>query len=212
VEISQICLVGQIRNISKQNTNVTYRLDDGTGIAEVKVWIDTDVPTHDEQGKPLPQAKEPLAQDDWVKVWGKLKSFNSKRHVGAFSMKRITDKNEINYHLLEATYVHLYFTKGPLDQANGQANGAQAGAGGDTTMQDAGEAGNRGLPRMGLHAQKVYNALLDTPQGHEGLHVQQIAAASGLTVPDVLKGGDELMGSAVIFTTLDDNTWALMND
>ena len=40
--ISQITFVGQIRTISTQATNITYKLDDGTGLIEVKQWIDSD--------------------------------------------------------------------------------------------------------------------------------------------------------------------------
>lgn len=195
---------------------MTYRLDDGTGTVEVKVWNDTDAPTHDEQGHPLPQAREPLSDGDWTKVWGKLKNFNNRRYVAAFSMKRVTDKNEINYHLLEATYVHLYFAKGPLDQ-DGRANGAAAANGGqDTAMQDAGDAGggyNRNLPRMSANAQKIYNTLLHTPQGNEGLNIQHIASAVGLPLNAVrLAGEQELMANGLIFTTVDDDTWALLNE
>lgn len=49
----------------------------------------------------------------YVRVIGQLKSFNNKRSINAQVMKKITDFNEIQYHLLEAIYVHLYHTRGP---------------------------------------------------------------------------------------------------
>lgn len=49
-----------------------------------------------------------------MRVMGDLKSFNNRRSVNATSIKAITDFNEIQYHLLETVYVHLYHTRGPV--------------------------------------------------------------------------------------------------
>ncbi len=63
---------------------------------------------------------------------------------------------------------------------------------------------------MTPHARRVYEAIRTTPQHNEGLHVQNIAAATGLTVNDVLKAGDELQSRSIIYSTIDDETWALL--
>ena len=42
--ITQVTLVGKVRAVNPQLTNVTYRLDDGTGVLEVKRWVDPDRP------------------------------------------------------------------------------------------------------------------------------------------------------------------------
>ena len=118
VEVAQLTFVGMVRAISPQTTNITFRLDDGTGVIEVKQWLDAE--RQDDSGSNTPQ----FALDSYIRVWGRLKSFNNKRHVGAFVIKPVTDFNEVNYHLLEATYVHLCLTKGA-------PNGAGAGAKGD---------------------------------------------------------------------------------
>src|SRR5690242_10964131 len=97
----QVTLVGQVRNISQQTTNITYRLDDGTGVVEVKVWIDPEADT---------SHKAPIVENSYVRAWGRLKAFNQKRHLGAHFIRPIQNMNEVNYHLLEATLVHLYFT------------------------------------------------------------------------------------------------------
>ncbi|MCJ1472413.1 replication factor A protein 2 [Lambiella insularis] len=208
VEITQISFVGQIRNISQQTTNMTYKLDDGTGAIEVKQWIDSDAPS---AGAPA------LALGDWARVWGRLKAFNNKRHVGAHVLRRVADKNEIHFHLLEATFVHLYFTRGPPEQfSSAAAGGAGAGAGAYGQQQQQGNGyalGNgaeKALPVMSKAAQRIMQCLRNTEQNHEGLHMAQIAAGTGLEIPEVQKGGDELLLHSLIFTTVDDNTWALL--
>ena len=153
-------------------------------------------------------SKPKLVENEWARVWGRLKAFNNKRHVGAHVIRPIADKMEITYHLLEATYVHLYFVKGPLDQIKaegGDAGGVSYGGGGDT------ETNGRPMPNISQAAKRVYQTLKDSPQNNEGLHVQNIAASVGMNVPDVRKAGDELLSHSMIFTTVDDDTWAVLD-
>ena len=211
----QISFVGQIRNISNQTTNITYKLDDGTGTIEVKQWVDPEASnTMDLDGDGGASSKPKLTTNEWVRVWGRLKTFSNKRHVGAHVIRPITDKMDIMYHLLEATYVHLYFTRGPLDQikqehsggANGNAYGAHDGGGGDSNT-------NRGpMPSVSQTAKRVYQTIKTSPQNNEGLHVQNIAVICGMNVADVMKAGGELLSHSMIYTTVDDNTWALLDD
>jgi replication factor A2 len=145
-----------------------------------------------------------------VRVWGKLKCFNNKRHIGAHFLRPITDFNEISYHLLEATVVHLHFSRGPVP--NGKAattnGGAAATNGGAAT---AGGYSSNLPPGASLAAKKVYNVLQNTPQSNEGLHMQDIATRLQMDMAEVGKGGDELLELGVIYTTVDDNTWAILN-
>ncbi|KAK5689052.1 Replication factor A protein 2 [Elasticomyces elasticus] len=209
-EATQVTFVGQVRNISTQTTNVTYKLDDGTGIIEVKVWIDADA--FNDEADPSNQKPKPVEQG-YARVWGRLKAFNNKRHVGANIIRPIQDFNEIQYHLLEATAVHLHFSRGPVEQvqqSNGgaQSNGAQNGAYGGG-MQQGG--GGKQLPAgTSMAARKVFQAIKTTEQGNEGLHIQHIATAAGLDINEVVKGGGELMDMGMIFTTVDESTWALL--
>jgi replication factor A2 len=202
----QITFVGQIRNISTQTTNITYKVDDGTGIIEVKQWIDGDT----NQDSMDVDSKAKLAEDSYCRVWGRLKAFNNKRHVGAHVIRPITDYNEINYHLLEATAIHLFFSRGPpsANQAPGGKGVATNGAG---IGQEEYTAGGTRLPNMTPIARKVYNAMKESTHSNEGLHCQMIASVLGLSVNDVYKGAEELLGHGVIFTTVDDNTWAILD-
>ena len=207
----KITFVGQIRNISTQTTNITYKLDDGTGSVEVKQWIDADAST-DMDPTGAASAKGKLVENEWARVWGRLKAFNNRRHVGVHVIRPIEHKMDIMYHLLEATYVHLYFTRGGPEQFTN--TGGAAGANGDSYAQQdgAGEMGMNGrvMPNISVSARKVYQVLKTSVQSNEGLHVQNVAAMLGMPVQEVMKAGDELLGHSLIFTTVDDNTWAVL--
>ncbi|KAI5868476.1 replication protein A, subunit RPA32 [Durotheca rogersii] len=200
VDVTQVTFVGMVRQISPQTTNITYRLDDGTGIVEVKQWLDPD--KQDETNDSA------FREEQYVRVWGRLKSFGNKRHVGAHIIKPVTDFNEVNYHLLEATYVHLFFTRGG-------APGAGAGAGGDDGMfVNDGYGGGENADAMRLRnaspkAKKVYE-YLNAHNSEQGVNMHIIARDIGMPVQDVMTAATELLDGGSIYTTLDDETFAVL--
>jgi replication factor A2 len=201
----QVDFVGQVRKLSAQATNTTYVVDDGTGVMDVKQWNDNDLPAEAQKFKPN--------EGDYIHVWGRLKEFSSKRHVGSHVIHPVKDYNEINYHLLHATAVHLYFLRGPIGAPNAikQEGGLGMfvdGYGGDTN--GAGAGGKKLPANTSAIAKKVYTLLQSAPQNNEGLHVNQIATQLSMQLNDVFKAGDELLGDGLIYTTIDDETWAVL--
>lgn len=168
---------------------------------EVKQWVDTDSSTSIEEGG---GHKSKLVENDWARAWGRVKAFGGRRHVGAHVIRSIRDKNEITYHLLEATYVHLYFTRGPPPSDPG----AQAGGAAVYGEPASAMIGGQSMSNVSPAARRVYQAIKSTPQNNEGLHVENIAATIGMNVNEVMKAGDELLSHSLIFTTVDDLTWA----
>ncbi|KAK2763319.1 replication factor A protein 2 [Arachnomyces sp. PD_36] len=224
-DISQLTFVGQVRNISTQTTNITYKIDDGTGEVEVKQWLDEDTAQAigDDMmdiGNNDPKSSKPqqVVLNGYARVFGKMKSFNNKRHVGAHVIRPLMDLNEVHCHLLEATAIHLYFTRGPPPTAGGDANaqGGAAAAGGAAAGAGAGAAagatamGGNVLQGVSPTARKLYQTLANTTQSQDGLHVQHLAADMGLPVADVYKASEELLTNGLIFTTIDENTWAIL--
>ncbi|KAJ4367375.1 Replication factor A protein 2 [Neocucurbitaria cava] len=201
--VSQLTFVGQIRNISAQTTNTTYRLDDGTGSVEVKQWVDSD---RVEQTDPI-RAK--LVEGAYCRAWGKLKAFNDRRSVQAQVMRPVEDMNEVSYHLLEATAVHLYFTRGPPGGANAGAATTNGAAG---QQQAAGSAmyGGFDLSPYSSLARRVFQLLRESPQSNEGVHQHEVAAKLGVDTAEVGKAGDDLLTGGMIYTTVDDQTWAIL--
>ena len=124
-------------------------------------------------------------------------------------IRPIEDMNEISFHMLEATAVHLYFTRGPP----GQAGGAVAnGAGGN--QQQGADGGNYGaydLAGYNQTAKRVFQFLRETKQSNEGVNQYEIASELKIDVADVAKAGDDLLSGGLIYTTIDDQTWAVLD-
>ncbi|KAK5108997.1 hypothetical protein LTR62_007631 [Meristemomyces frigidus] len=207
-ETTQVTFVGQVRAISAQTTNVTYKLDDGTGIIEVKQWVDAEA--FDEQDPSNVKAKP--TEEGYARVWGRLKAFNNKRHVGANIIRPVSDFNEIQYHLLEATVVHLHFSRGPPGDLQNKVIGG-AGANMNGGYDAGGDMGGvKKLPAgTSAGARKVYHTIANTPQSHEGLHVQQIATSTQMEIGEVMRAAEELVGLGALFTTVDEQTWAILD-
>ncbi len=154
-------------------------------------------------------------EGDYARVWGRLKDFNNKRTVGAHIIRKIVDFNEVQYHLLEATAVHLFFTKGPPEQLQAQKTNAQVAPAQMSYGQPGGMGAPSGqytqpLPPLSANARRVLEKLRAFEQNNEGLHYQNLSAELGLTPQDVLKAGDELQTASLIFSTVDDYTWAAL--
>jgi hypothetical protein len=115
-----VFFVGQLINISEQVVSATLRLNDGTGSVEVRTF------SADPHSGPLK-----VLVGEWARVIGSPKSFGGKRFVNAREIQPVQDLNEINYHLLEATAIHLYFTRGPPEQFAQAAGETAVSSGGN---------------------------------------------------------------------------------
>ena len=78
VEISQVTIVGIIRNAEKAATNIVYKIDDMTDAPmDVRQWVDTDDASSENTVVP------PVT---YVKVDGHLRSFQNKKSLVAFKI------------------------------------------------------------------------------------------------------------------------------
>lgn len=53
-----------------------------------------------------------ISNNVYVRIVGIIKTFANKRHIAANHIHVIEDKNEIQFHICEVTYVHLVTTRG----------------------------------------------------------------------------------------------------
>lgn len=124
-------------------------------------------------------------------------------------MRPIEDFNEVNYHLLEATYVHLSLTKGAA-----AGGGQQQGGDGDGMFVDGGygagdaRAVQARLAPCSRNAQAIFKFLLNA--AGEGQHISQVSSFTGLSNKDIMSAAEELLNEGLVFTTEDDETWAIL--
>ncbi|XWS70948.1 hypothetical protein CRYUN_Cryun03dG0094500 [Craigia yunnanensis] len=102
VDVNNISLVGMVSKIDNAVSDCTFRVDDGTGWVECTKWIHEHVDSAE---------VDAISVGMYVRVYGQLKSIQSRRTVQTFSIRPVTDFNEIAYHFIECIYVHLYNTK-----------------------------------------------------------------------------------------------------
>ncbi|KAF8252115.1 replication protein A, subunit RPA32 [Wilcoxina mikolae CBS 423.85] len=208
-DITHITFVGRVRSVAEQSTNITYVLDDGTGVLDVKQWVDADSSNEDGAAQQL--------NGQYVRVLGQLKSFSNKKHVGSHMIRLITDFNEVQYHLLEATAVHLHFTVGVPEQSpHISDSGATRPSvythvrSGDMTMDVAqscysGLGAGQSLPDTLSHnAKVVFGAIKASSDSNEGIHYNVIRVKSQLSEDEVNNAVDELLAHGAAYTTLDE--------
>ena len=208
--------MGTIRDITPQSTNVSYRIEDGTGMIDAKQWVDA------EQGSttsdltycfPLhfPHTHTPLANSEYsrnmyVRVTGQLKSFNSKRHIGVHHIRKITDHNEVIFHLLEATSIHLFNTRGPPDGAKTSQSFSR-----NDTMDEiiqgttSHSTSNPALDHLEPFQRQIMLLVHNAPPTNEGLHVQTIAQNLNMPIAKVMGAVEQLTTDGLLYTTIDDD-------
>ncbi|TMW59213.1 hypothetical protein Poli38472_007358 [Pythium oligandrum] len=120
-EISSIKVVGILNNVSPHSTNVTFQLDDGTGVIEGRMFLHSD----DVDFAEAEMAK--FRDGIYVRAVGSLRTFQDKLSLSCFAVTPVEDFNEITHHFLEVIYVHCYNTKGALQSSTA----TKSAAGGD---------------------------------------------------------------------------------
>ncbi|XP_039024235.1 replication protein A 32 kDa subunit B-like [Hibiscus syriacus] len=102
VDVNNIVLVGKVSKMDNAVSDCTFRVDDGTGWVECTKWVHEHVDSVE---------VDAISVGMYVRVYGQLKSIQSRRTVHTFSIRPVTDYNEITNHFIECIYVHLYNTK-----------------------------------------------------------------------------------------------------
>ncbi|CAO2039774.1 unnamed protein product [Urochloa humidicola] len=102
VEVSTVRLVGRMLNKVERVTDVKFILDDGTGKIDVNRWENESSDTKE---------MADVNDGNYVIVNGGLKGLQGKRHVIAYSVRRVTNFNDITHHFLQCIHVHLELTR-----------------------------------------------------------------------------------------------------
>ncbi|KAI8913897.1 replication protein A, subunit RPA32 [Powellomyces hirtus] len=200
-ELSLCTLIGQIKSINQQSTNITYILHDSTGSIEVKKWIQSDETDYDAA------QRDSCHVGSYVRIFGHLRVFQNKRSLLIFNIRPIAGADEISFHLLEVMYVHRMLIKGmdnsggahaPMDQNSVYAAGNGNGVGG------AEMAVNDKLPP--LH-QQVLNFAKQYTHLDEGAAKSDIVQrlrgqASEATIRDAVQ---DLLNDGMMYTTVDED-------
>ncbi|KAI3471768.1 hypothetical protein Pfo_028421 [Paulownia fortunei] len=102
VDVNNVKLVGMLYEKTERVTDVSFVLDDGTGRIDCHRWVNEAVDTKE---------MELLLNGMYVKVHGHLKGFQGKKQLMVYSVRPVSDYNEIANHFADCMYVHCYNTR-----------------------------------------------------------------------------------------------------
>ncbi|CAB3221900.1 unnamed protein product [Arctia plantaginis] len=104
-EIQIVSIVARVRNIRVQSTKITYTVQDITGRMRAVLWLDQEAGDEDDAATPKVQV------DDYIQVYGNVKTNKGKKVLMAFKIMPITDVNAITFH-----YLHCIHTKVKMEE------------------------------------------------------------------------------------------------
>lgn len=105
-EPKEVKLIGAVRELQTQSTNNMYHIEDGTGLIEVKEFLDANT-----DNKAVLEDRSGAAEAVYVKIYGAIQEYEGKTSLVAYSVRRITTANELTYHLLEVVHTSERFKK-----------------------------------------------------------------------------------------------------
>jgi replication factor A2 len=97
--LHHIRLVGAVRSVETLSTNMAYEIEDGTGLIEVKQWMD------DNDCSAIQDEKIEAAREaQYVCVIGQVKDYDGKKSVVAHSIRKVQQGDMLTHHLLQVVY------------------------------------------------------------------------------------------------------------
>lgn len=203
----QVCFIGIIRNVIKRANDLTYLIDDMTSDTEINVRLQTDesddMDTEDNMGKQAAQAQ--FIENQYVKVFGIIKSLQNQKNVQAFRIMPIKELNEVTHHMLDCISASIYYTtKGGCDSI-----GMPAMVGNNTNpLKNAnlhGDTGNNGNTGGLNGTYQQVNNFVKHVKNSEGIHIRDICAQFK-TIPEskIREAVEFLSNEGHIYSTIDD--------
>ncbi|GMF53351.1 unnamed protein product [Phytophthora fragariaefolia] len=212
-ELSTVRLVGLLTGLTPHSTSLRFQLDDGSGAFDCQYFVAADDADASES------EMNRLRDGSYVRVVGKLRSFQGKASLSCFNVTPLQDMNELSHHLLEVIYVHCYHTKGPLHDGKADVTMAsfstptKAAAGQWNQPSAAGGFGGGGAMDYGMMdsnfspEQKAILDVLGTCTSDRGLKIDQIYAdlRGKMTEQQLRSALNYLTSEGHVYSTIDED-------
>ncbi|CAL1358560.1 unnamed protein product [Linum trigynum] len=199
VVVNTVVVVGRVCRKEDKLNEFTFLVDDGTGVIGCCKWIQEPLDNEEIGG---------ISIGTYVRVHGHLRSLQGRRFINVFSIRPVTDFNEVASHLIECIYVHFYNTKmkgAPLTNSippssNNFSRGLQSAP---LNQPAAAFQGGDGINDLGC---KILD-LLKQPQYlsiEEGVHQETIALQLNLPMHIIREGIDTLIDNGFMYSSIDE--------
>uniref|UniRef100_A0A7S1X5A6 Replication protein A C-terminal domain-containing protein n=1 Tax=Tetraselmis chuii TaxID=63592 RepID=A0A7S1X5A6_9CHLO len=213
-ELSNVSLVARIVEAQEAATCLSFKVDDGTGTLDVRYWVDN------EESELMQQNKAQWRVDAHVRIHGNVRSFNGERQVVAYSIRPITDFNEVTFHYLHAIFQHEHTTR--MNGANPAAPSPmgvkpQAAAVAAPFMAAPAAGGIDAIGDDGLnHAQRLCKQIFESPEcanSEVGFTAGEVMGRLNgqLSAQQVKDAVEFLVMECHVYTTTDDDHFKSTN-
>ncbi|XP_076960551.1 replication protein A 32 kDa subunit A-like [Bidens hawaiensis] len=203
-DVVNVTVVGMVFNIVGRNTDVTFTIDDGTGKLDCKIWLN----------EPFDRLQmEDVKEGIYVHVDGHLKSFKGVKHVAVFSVRPVTNFDEITFHFIASIHHHMSTSKvqkiqnGDSDTINSTPKTpVQNGTNGRMSTLSSQQSipfdldGVKGVDQMVL----AYLQLPANSGNEKGTHTDELAQKLKLPINKIMESIRTLEDEGMIYSTIDE--------
>ncbi|WCJ42196.1 Replication protein A 32 kDa subunit A [Euphorbia peplus] len=200
VEVTNVTIVGRICQKEDKASEYTFVINDGTGQVECTRWVQERIDIDEVEG---------IVVGKYVRVVGHLRGLQGRRFLNAFSIRPVTDFNEITSHFLECIYVRFYNTKirGASTQpqmANPLMNTPPKGYQSTVSNQSAMYSGADKLNNLG---QMILNFLQQPPyvDNENGVHRNVITRQLNIPMNKLMEEIQTLVDNGLVYSTIDED-------
>lgn len=188
----QVSFIGIIRNVIKRANDTTYLIDDMTS-SEINVKLQAEDPEDIESEEPVEQKQ--FIENQYVKVFGIIKSLQGEKIVQAFRILPIKELNQVTHHMLECMNASIHYSQKSNDSTM-QFN--------ESTMQN----NTRNDESAGLSScHTMVSNLIKQCHSSEGIHINDIFDEKSLRSfgKNKIKDALEFLSTeGHIYSTIDD--------
>ncbi|XP_058224593.1 replication protein A 32 kDa subunit A-like [Rhododendron vialii] len=98
VDVANVTLIGMVSKKAERVTDVSFTIDDGTGQIHCYRWINEAFDTKE---------MEDIQDGIYVRVNGRLKIFKGSKQLVAFSVRPVTNFDELTFHFVECIHFQV---------------------------------------------------------------------------------------------------------
>lgn len=160
VQRKQISIVGVIEGVTDEELSMCYDINDSTGVFRVQDFT-----------KEM-ELSDSLSVGTYVSVVGKIAlSDDSRPIISAFSVRPVTDFNQIPYHHLQVLFVHLLTLRGLPAASAYTVHAGRAPAAAPSAGAAAEDASDEALHDKILDYLRTHNSIDGTPKAEIAAHL-----------------------------------------
>ncbi|KAK3159549.1 hypothetical protein QOZ80_2AG0151480 [Eleusine coracana subsp. coracana] len=206
VETANIRLVGMVNSKVERTTDVSFTLDDGTGRLDFIRWVNDAADSTETAA---------IQNGMYVSVIGSLKGLQERKRATAFSIRPITDYNEVPLHFIQCIRMHIENTKSkagsPVPTSSFVGTSVSNASGGSSTPTSlksnpapAVSSGTNGsVTDLNEQVLKIFREPANVESEH-GVHVDEIYKRFKLPATKIMEAIKYNEDVGHIYSTIDD--------